>query len=73
LNVRQTENWARSYRPALSRAPRSQPATAVEALARHLGEALGAPVRISGAARGRITIEFTSRRQLEGIVARLTR
>jgi ParB family chromosome partitioning protein len=73
LNVRQTENWARSYRPALARARRSQPAAAVEALARQLGEALGAPVRISGAARGRITIEFTSRRQLEGIVARLTR
>ena len=73
LNVRQTENWARSYRPAPQRTPRSASAPAVDALARELAEALGAPVRISGAARGRITIEFSSRRQLEGIVSRLTR
>ncbi|HEY8641837.1 MAG TPA: ParB/RepB/Spo0J family partition protein [Candidatus Dormibacteraeota bacterium] len=73
LNVRQTENWARSYRPAPSRAPRSASVPPVDALAQRLAEALGAPVRISGAARGRITIEFISRRQLEGIVSRLTR
>ncbi len=73
LNVRQTENWARSYRPAPKRAPRSLAPPAVEALARQMAEVLGAPVRISGAARGRITIEFTSRRQLEGIAARLAR
>jgi len=73
LNVRQTENWARGYRPAPKRAPRRLAAPAVDALAREMAEALGAPVRISGAARGRITIEFTSRRQLEGIAARLAR
>ena len=73
LNVRQTENWARSYRPAPKRAPRSSAPPAIETLARQMAEALGAPVRISGAARGRITIEFTSRRQLEGIAARLAR
>jgi ParB family chromosome partitioning protein len=73
LNVRQTENWVRSYRPALARrttAAARPPAQ--ESLAQRLGEALGAPVRISGAARGRITIEFSSRRHLEGIVTRLT-
>ncbi|HEX6350120.1 MAG TPA: ParB/RepB/Spo0J family partition protein [Candidatus Dormibacteraeota bacterium] len=73
LNVRQTENWARSYRPPGPRARRSLAPPAVEALARQMAEVLGAQVRISGAARGRITIEFTSRRQLEGIAARLTR
>lgn len=73
LNVRQTENWVRSYRPATPRPTRSLSALAVDGLARQIAEALGAPVRISGAARGRITIEFTSRRQLEGIAARLAR
>jgi ParB family transcriptional regulator, chromosome partitioning protein len=72
LNVRQTESWVRSYRPAVARAPRQLSPAAVEGLARQMAEALGAPVRISGAARGRIIIEFTSRRQLEGIAARLT-
>ncbi len=74
LNVRQTETWVRSHRPALARRPpgAARP-SALESLAQRLGEALGAPVRISGAARGRITIEFSSRRHLEGIVSRLTR
>jgi ParB family chromosome partitioning protein len=73
LNVRQTENWVRAYRPGVARRPAvtARP-PAPDTLALRLGEALGAPVRISGAARGRITIEFSSRRQLEGIVARLT-
>ena len=73
LNVRQTETWVRAYRPTLARRPAgaSRPLPP-DALAQRLGEALRAPVRISGAARGRITIEFSSRRQLEGIVARLT-
>ncbi len=71
LSVRQTERWVRMYRPA--RAPRHggaavKPPKELEA---RLQEAVGAPVRITGTARGRITIEFSSRAQLEAIVAKL--
>lgn len=72
LNVRQTERWVRTYRPAAPRRRgRTEPASTRE-LEERIREAVGAPVRIVGAARGRLTIEFSSRSQLEAIVAKLT-
>lgn len=72
LSVRQTERWVRTYRP---RPPRRTAPAAAQPGEREsaLREALGMPVRIVGAARGRVTIEFSSREQLETIVTRLTR
>ena len=72
LNVRQTERWVRTYRPpSPRRRPATQPASSRE-LEDRIRDAIGAPVRIVGAARGRLTIEFSSRSQLEAIAAKLT-
>ena len=72
LNVRQTERWVRTYRPPLAkRKPAAQPASLRE-LEDQIRDALGTPVRIVGAVRGRLSIEFSSRSQLEAIAARLT-
>ena len=72
MSVRQTERWVRGYRPT---APRRRGVEAAPARAHEaaLQEALGMPVRIVGSTRGRVTIEFSSREQLEAIVARLGR
>jgi ParB family chromosome partitioning protein len=73
LNVRQTERWVRTYRPVSPRRrPGPQPASARE-LEEQIRDAVGAPVRIVGVARGRLIIEFSSRSQLEAIAAKLTR
>jgi ParB family chromosome partitioning protein len=71
LNVRQTERWVRTYRPAAPRRREaSQPASTRE-LEERIRDAVGAPVSIVGVARGRLIIEFSSRSQLEAIAAKL--
>ena len=71
LSVRQTEKWVRTYRPPAPRRRRSDEAPHPEVRADALREALGMPVRIVGTTRGRVVIEFSSRGQLEAIIARL--
>jgi ParB family transcriptional regulator, chromosome partitioning protein len=72
LSVRQTERWVRTYRPPALRRPRADEAGAAEIGADAIRESLGMPVRIVGTTRGRVVIEFSSRGQLEAIIARLT-
>jgi ParB-like chromosome segregation protein Spo0J len=71
LNVRQTERWVRTYRPASPRRHAAPIPASVRELEERIRDAVGAPVRIVGAARGRLSIEFSSRSQLEAIAAKL--
>lgn len=72
LSVRQAERWVRTYQPPAKPRGRAASARATSELAEALREALGTPVTITGATRGRLVIEFHSRTQLEAIAARLT-
>ena len=71
LSVRQAEAWVRSYRPAVRRPPRA-PDPTLGQLALELGEALRLAVSITGGpGGGRLSIRFSNRRELDGLVARL--
>lgn len=72
LNVRQTERWVRTYRPVSPRRRAVPQPASLRELEDQIRGAIGAPVRIVGAVRGRLTIEFSSRSQLEAIAAKLT-
>lgn len=73
LSVRQTERWTAAYRPAAPLPSRGRrPDPALGSLAGSLAARLKATVSIvGGPAKGRIVIEYTSRRELERIAALL--
>lgn len=71
LSVRQAEAWVRSYRPAARRASRA-PDPTLGQLALELGAALRLAVSITGGpGGGRLSIRFSNRQELDGLVARL--
>jgi ParB family chromosome partitioning protein len=72
LSVRQTEAWVASYTQPVAR-DRRLPAELIE-IAAELEDRLGLSVSISGrVSRGRVTIRFTSKQQLEKLRAKLAR
>lgn len=71
LSVRQTEAWVKRYRGPLIRGAQSRDQAYVH-LAEELQERLGLPVRITGGPNGgRITFRFSSRQELESLLARI--
>jgi ParB family chromosome partitioning protein len=72
LSVRQTEAWVASYSQPASKERRLPAELAL--LAAELEQELGLSVTVSGrVSRGRVTIRFTSRQQLERLRAKLAR
>jgi len=75
LSVRETERLVQRLLnpPAAKRAPRV--GRDVQRLQEELSDLLGATVKIAAGAkgRGRVTIEYTSLDQLEGILSKLRR
>jgi ParB family chromosome partitioning protein len=73
LSVRATERWVRSFEAAPPpRRRRPEPSEAAR-MAAELTERLGLAVSISGSlSRGRLSIQFTSRRELAGLASRLS-
>jgi ParB family chromosome partitioning protein len=74
FSVRQTEAWVQSY---VARRPHSRPlkrASALTDLAEAVQGRLGVPVSITGGPqRGRVTIQYGSREELERIIQKLSR
>jgi ParB family chromosome partitioning protein len=71
LSVRQAEAWVRSYRPAVRRGSRTHDSGLAD-LGLELEEALGLPVSITGGpSGGRVSIRFSNRKELEGLLVRL--
>ena len=70
LSVRQTENWVRTYRPRRRR--RNESAAELRAIAADVESSLGLPINISGSLnRGKITLRYSSREELERVCAKL--
>lgn len=71
LSVRQAEAWVKGYRPARRRPSRTRDESLAELGAR-LEERLGLAVSITGGpSGGRLSIRFSSRRELEELLARI--
>lgn len=71
LSVRQTEAWVRSYRPHTRRGSRTADTTLAQ-LALDVEAVLGLPVSITGGpSGGRVSIRFSNRKELEGLLVRL--
>ena len=73
LSVRQTEAWVKRFVPPRPRIPASSSRPALERLATELEVALGMPVRITGSPRrGRLTLGFGSKEELQRLYGKLT-
>jgi ParB family chromosome partitioning protein len=73
LSVRQTEAWVKRYIPPRPRIPAASSRSALERLAAELEAALGLAVRISGSQRrGKVTLSFGSKEELQRLYGKLT-
>lgn len=73
LSVRQTEAWVKRYVPPRPRIPAASSRPALDRLSAELGAALGLPVKVSGSQRrGRVTISFHSKEELQRVYGKLT-
>lgn len=74
MSVRATERWVRSFQSAPPPPRQRRPAeTELATIAAQLTERLGLPVSITGSlSRGRISIQYTSRKELKAAAARLS-
>ena len=73
LSVRQTEAWVKRYVPPRPRIPAASSRPALDRLSAELGAALGLPVKVSGSQRrGRVTITFGSKEELQRVYGKLT-
>jgi ParB family chromosome partitioning protein len=74
MSVRSTERWVRSFQSAPPPPRKRRPAeTETARIAGELAERLGLPVSIIGSlSRGRISIQYTSRKELTALADRLS-
>jgi ParB family chromosome partitioning protein len=73
LSVRQTEAWVKRYVPPRPRIPAASSRSTLQRLAGELTAALGQEVRIGGSLRrGRITLSYSSKEELQGLYDKLT-
>jgi ParB family transcriptional regulator, chromosome partitioning protein len=74
LSVRQTEAWVKRYVPPRPRIPAASSRPALERLATDLQAALGLEVKATGSLRrGRVSISYSSKEELQGLYDKLTR
>jgi ParB family transcriptional regulator, chromosome partitioning protein len=74
LSVRQTEAWVKRYVPPRPRLPVASSRSALEKLATELQSALGLDVKLTGSLRrGRVTLSYNSKEELQGLYDKLTR
>jgi ParB family transcriptional regulator, chromosome partitioning protein len=70
LSVRQTENWARTYKPR--RLARGNAPAELRNIAANIESTLGLPVKITGTLnRGKVELRYSSREELERVCAKL--
>jgi len=73
LSVRQTEAWVKRYLPPRPRLPATSSRPGLDKLEAELGAALGMAVRIAGSQRrGRLSISYRSKEDLQGLYGKLT-
>ena len=73
LSVRQTEAWVKRYLPPRPRLPRATSRPELDTLEAELGGALGMAVRLTGGVRrGRLTITYRSKEDLQSLYGKLT-
>jgi len=73
LSVRQTEAWVKRYVPPRPRIPAASARSALQKLAAELESALGLEVKVTGSLRrGRITLSYKSKEELQGLYGKLT-
>jgi ParB family transcriptional regulator, chromosome partitioning protein len=73
LSVRQTEAWVKRYVPPRPRIPAVSSRPALAKLEAELGAALGMAVKVTGSQRrGRISISYRSKEELQGLYGKLT-
>jgi ParB family transcriptional regulator, chromosome partitioning protein len=74
LSVRQAEAWVKRYVPPRPRIPAASSRPALERLATDLQAALGLEVKATGSLRrGRVSISYSSKEELQGLYDKLTR
>jgi ParB family chromosome partitioning protein len=73
LSVRQVEAWVKRYMPPRPRIPAASSKPALEKLGGELSAALGIEVKVSGSLRrGRVSLSYTSKEELQRIYGKLT-
>lgn len=73
LSVRQTEAWVKHYLPPRPRIPADSSRPALARLAAELEAALGLPVKVTGSPRrGKVTVSYRSKEELQGVYGKLT-